>query len=105
MDRREFFARTGQLGTLAFGLSSPGSASRILGQDAKESQQTATGPLRVSARNPRYFCDANGREVLLAGSHTWNTLVDMGRSDPPEVFDFDAYLDFLSRYGHNFIRL
>ena len=32
MDRREFLARTGQLGTLAFGLSSPWSASRILGQ-------------------------------------------------------------------------
>ena len=105
MDRREFLARTGQLGTLAFGLSSPGSASRILGQDAKESQQTATGPLRGSARNPRYFCDASGREVLLVGSHTWNSLVDMGRSDPPEAFDFQAYLDFLGRYGHNFIRL
>jgi hypothetical protein len=59
----------------------------------------------VSAKNPRYFCDASGREVLLVGSHTWNSLVDMGRSDPPEAFDFDAYLDFLDRYGHNFIRL
>ena len=47
----------------------------------------------------------SGREVLLVGSHTWNSLVDMGRSDPPEAFDFDAYLDFLGRYGHNFIRL
>jgi hypothetical protein len=43
--------------------------------------------------------------VLLVGSHTWNSLVDMGRSDPPEAFDFDAYLGFLDRYGHNFIRL
>ena len=29
----------------------------------------------------------------------------MGRGDPPEAFDFDAYLDFLQRHGHNFIRL
>jgi len=29
----------------------------------------------------------------------------MGRSDPPEPFDFDAYLDFLEKYHHNFIRL
>ena len=71
----------------------------------EEPPQPATGPLRVSPKNPRYFCDASGREVLLVGSHTWNNLVDMGRSDPPEAFDFDAYLDFLDRYGHNFIRL
>jgi len=72
----------------------------------KETKATpASGPLRVSPENPRYFCDPNGREVLLVGSHTWNSLVDMGRSDPPEAFDFDAYLDFLERYGHNFIRL
>ena len=105
MDRREFLTHTGQLGTLAFGLSSRWSASQIFGQEAKESRQPATGPLRASAKNPRYFCDGTGREVLLVGSHTWNSLVDMGRSDPPETFDFEAYLDFLGRYGHNFIRL
>ncbi len=72
---------------------------------SRSAATAASGPLRVSPKNPRYFCDASGREVLLVGSHTWNSLVDMGRSDPPEAFDFDAYLDFLSRYGHNFIRL
>jgi len=105
MNRREFFARSGQLGTLAFGLSSPWSASRVFGREGKDSRQPATGPLRASAKNPRYFCDASGRPILLVGSHTWNSLVDMGRSDPPEAFDFEAYLGFLSRYGHNFIRL
>ena len=105
MDRREFLARTGQLTTLAVGLSSGLSASRILGQQRQDPRQPATGPLRVSQKNPRYFCDASGRAILLVGSHTWNNLVDMGRSDPPEAFDFDAYLDFLDRYGHNFIRL
>jgi hypothetical protein len=43
--------------------------------------------------------------VYLTGAHTWNNLVDMGRSDPPEKFDFPAYLDFLERHHHNFIRL
>ncbi len=65
----------------------------------------ARGPLRVHPANPRYFTDGTGRAVYLTGAHTWNTLVDMGRSDPPEVFDFAAYLAFLERHGHNFIRL
>lgn len=105
MDRREFLIRTGQFGALASGVSSIWFASPSVGQQATRPQQTATGPLRVSTQNPRYFCDASGREILLAGSHTWNSLVDMGKSDPPEAFDFEAYLHFLGRYGHNLIRL
>jgi hypothetical protein len=65
----------------------------------------AAGPLRVHPANPRYFTADGRRAVLLTGSHTWPNLVDMGRSDPPEAFDFDAYLDSLERHGHNFIRL
>lgn len=65
----------------------------------------ATGPLRVHPQNPRYFADGTGKAVYLTGAHTWNNLVDMGRSDPPERFDFAAYLDFLERHHHNFIRL
>lgn len=71
----------------------------------------AAGPLRVHPQNPRYFTDGTKDErgtpqaVYLTGSHTWNNLVDMGCSDPSEVFDFDAYLDFLVRHHHNFIRL
>lgn len=104
MHRRQFLSRAGRATALAAFASSGLSAPDIFGYDANPSRP-ATGPLRVSARNPRYFCDASGREVLLVGSHTWNNLVDMGRSDPPEAFDFDAYLSFLQRYGHNFIRL
>jgi hypothetical protein len=69
------------------------------------------GPLRVHPTNSRYFTDGvknpdgSLRAIYLTGSHTWNNLVDMGRSDPPERFDFEAYLDFLARHGHNFIRL
>lgn len=65
----------------------------------------ATGPLKPHPANPRYFANGEGRAVLLVGSHTWNNLVDMGRDEPPVAFDFERYLRFLRRYGHNFIRL
>jgi len=65
----------------------------------------ARGPLRVHPANPRYFTDGTGRAVLLVGSHTWPSLVDMGTTDPPPPFDFAGYLDFLAEHGHNFIRL
>lgn len=82
-----------------------GAARFSIAQDRRPATVPATGPLRVHPKNPRYFADASGQAILLAGSHMWNNLVDMGRSDPPEVFDFAAYLDFLDRHGHNFIRL
>jgi hypothetical protein len=66
--------------------------------------QAAAGPLRAVAGSP-YFVTSEGKPVYLTGSHTWNNLVDMGKSDPPEKFDYVAYLDFLDRHGHNFIRL
>lgn len=71
----------------------------------------ALGPLRVHPTNPRYFTDgtqsADGslRAVYLTGAHTWNSLVDIGPSDPPPPFDYGGYLDFLVRHQHNFIRL
>lgn len=64
-----------------------------------------TGPLGRCAENPRYFADASGRPVLLSGLHTWNNLVDMGPSDPPEPMDFARYLALMSGLGHNFTRL
>jgi hypothetical protein len=97
MNRREFLALTAASAALA-------AARPLVGQE-RAKRAAATGPLRVHPQNPRYFADADGRALLLAGSHTWNNLIDMGRSDPPEAFDFDTYLDFLERYGHNFIRL
>lgn len=71
----------------------------------------ASGPLRVSATNPHWFVDGAGKAVCLAGSHTWQSLQDHGlllrgaTSNPPPAFDFDAYLEFLTRHHHNFIRL
>lgn len=74
--------------------------------EAGERRKAPTrGPLAVLKANPRYFTDGSGKAVYLTGSHTWNNLQDMGVSDPPPTFDFDAYLDFLQRHHHNFIRL
>jgi hypothetical protein len=78
---------------------------------AWQRQPAAKGPLRVHPTNPRYFTDGTRlpdgtlKAIYVTGSHTWNSLLDMGRSDPPEAFDFNGYLDFLERHGHNFIRL
>jgi hypothetical protein len=87
-------------------------AATVQAQSPKQAAPTAaTGPLRVHPDNPRYFTDGTNspdgslKAVYVTGSHTWNSLVDMGREDPPQRFDFGGYLDFLSRYGHNFIRL
>ena len=63
------------------------------------------GPLRVLASNPRYFTDGSGKAIYLTGSHTWANLVDQGTTDPPPVFDYSAYLDFLQAHNHNFFRL
>jgi len=72
---------------------------------AKTKVAQATGPLRVHPLNPRYFTDGTGRAVYLTGSHTWSNFKDMGETDPPPCFDFEAYLDFLQQRNHNFIRL
>ncbi|MBI4907367.1 MAG: hypothetical protein HY820_27325 [Acidobacteria bacterium] len=75
------------------------------------SSQTATGPLRVLASNPRWFADASGKAVYLSGSHIWQSLQDNGlllkgaSANPPPVFDYDGYLAFLQRHNHNFFRL
>jgi len=70
---------------------------------AKRRGTEGSGPLRVHPRNPRYFADRSGRIVYLTGSHTWTNLQDGDASKPP--FDFNAYLDFLVRHNHNFMRM
>jgi len=89
-------------------------ALSITAQTLLASQPNATparGPLRVHPTNPRYFTDGTKnhdgslKAIYLTGSHTWANLIDRGPSDPPPVFDFDAYLDILQKHHHNFIRL
>jgi hypothetical protein len=55
--------------------------------------------------NPRYFADATGRVVYLTGSEYWSTLEDNGVTNPPPVFDFSAFLDFLQAHNQNFTRM
>lgn len=62
-------------------------------------------PLRVHPQNPRYFTDGSDKVIYLTGSYDWRGLKDVGQTDPPPVFDYNGYLDFLQQYNHNFIRL
>jgi len=66
---------------------------------------SASGPLRVSAANRRYFADPSGRVVYLTGSEYWKTIQDNGTVNPPPPFDYSGFLDFLQRHNHNFTRL
>jgi hypothetical protein len=70
-----------------------------------KSPQLIMGPLRVDPENPRYFTDGSGEAILLTGSHTWSNFQDNGGSDPPPIFDYQTYLDFLQANNHNFFRL
>src|ERR1700685_4081843 len=66
----------------------------------------ATGPLRVNPANPRYFIDANGKAIYLAGSHTWANLQDRGSANPPRVtFDYSAYIRWMVAHNFHFMRL
>ncbi|MCE7002594.1 DUF6298 domain-containing protein [Kibdelosporangium philippinense] len=65
----------------------------------------ATGPLKPSVDNPRYFATPDGKPVLLTGAHTWQNLQDTGGTNPPKAFDYPGYLTFLQNNNHNFFRL
>lgn len=73
--------------------------------DLTVAANTATGPLRVSTLNRRYFADPSGRVVYLTGSEYWKTIQDNGPTNPPPAFDYSGFLDFLQRHNHNFTRL
>ncbi len=73
---------------------------------AKLRSTLATGPLQVSPDNPRYFVDSStGKITYLTGAHTWSNLQDNGLNDPPPIFNYAEYLDFLEANNHNFFRL
>jgi hypothetical protein len=78
---------------------------RLNAQSAAESSTPPiTGVLTVSG-NPHYFKDANGTPIILNGSQSWNTLQDFGTDGSPQALDFDAFVRFLARHGHNFTLL
>jgi hypothetical protein len=62
-------------------------------------------PLTRNPANGRYFVAADGRGVLLTGSHTWTTIQDVSASDPPLEFDFESFADRVAELGHTFSRL
>ncbi len=72
---------------------------------AAEKPGKIDGPLRPHPTNGRYFTNDTGQAILLSGSHTWNSLVDMAPDGSQATFDFDAYLDWMAGYPHNFMRL
>lgn len=96
-----------QYGTLAQAKSTvAANAVQQMTAGSTRPNTTATnGPLHVDPVNPRYFADAADQVVYLTGSHTWSNLQDNGGSDPPPVFDYTQYLDFLQANNHNFFRL
>jgi len=104
MNRRDFLEHSFRFST-ATSVVGGGWWTAMAGAESDERTSPASGPLVVHATNPRYFADASGKVVYLTGSHMWNNLVDMGPSDPPPALDFSAYLDFLKKLEHNFIRL
>ena len=86
-------------------VASPAVTPRSEGRGTGQRLAKQMGPLVVLAANPRYFADPLGRAVFLAGSHTWNDLIDMDSTYPPRPLDFDEYLNFLQQNHHNFTRL
>lgn len=63
------------------------------------------GVLRKNSANSRYFTDDSGRAVYLTGSHTWATMQDIWFDNQPRRnMEYDAFLEMLSDYGHNFLR-
>lgn len=107
MKRRDFLLDAACATGIAFSAVLAHCDSPAAGADEQQGKQrrAATGPLRVHPTNRRYFTDGSGKAVYLTGSHTWGSLQDGGVVDPPPAFDFTAYLDFLEKHKHNFIRL
>ena len=106
MNRRQFLTRSLQLSVaVAVTTGLIPAASAAVSAAPRRRSKPARGPLRVCPANPRYFTDGSGRALYLTGAHTWPNVVDIGPSDPPPRFDFDGFLDFQQRHGHNFIRL
>jgi hypothetical protein len=86
------------------GGTSAGGAGGAAGGPAGAPGGPLAGPLTISP-NPRYFQDAHGRALILAGSHTWNNLQDWGTNGTPRALDFPAYVKFLVAHGQNFTLL
>ena len=74
--------------------------SKIPASDAASKQSRIRKPLTVSS-NPNYFQDETGKPIILCGSHTWNSLQDFGTNGSPQPLNFDSFVSFLKKHGHN----
>jgi hypothetical protein len=69
-------------------------------------EKIASGPLRVSVKNPRYFTNDSGKAIYLVGSHTWSNFPQRGTLNPPTVkFPYDAYVQWMVAHNFNFMRM
>ena len=90
--------------------SSPKMAVRFVGMvafcsllGARSVAAMPAGPLRIDVGNRRDLSDGT-KAVYLTGSHTWANNRDNSVSDPPQPFNYTAYLDFMTAHNHNFFR-
>ncbi|MEA3224531.1 MAG: putative collagen-binding domain-containing protein [Planctomycetota bacterium] len=66
----------------------------------------AGGVLRVHPGNSRYFTDDSGKAIYMTGSHVWwNIVAKGGRNLPYSDADFEAFLDYIESFDHNFTRI
>lgn len=77
------------------------------GQEKKNivSNSPIQSVLRVHPLNPRYFTDLSGRAIYLTGSHTWSDVLDMTGPSGHQDGSKNTFLDWVIKYGHNFVRL
>ena len=79
-------------------------AGSLIAQPTPRANPPITAPLTASA-NHHYFKDGRGKDILLSGSQTWNTLQDWGTNGTPQPLDFPRFVNFLASHGHNFTLL
>lgn len=86
------------------GKNKAGATDWVLVIEANIDQPSSTTaikkPLTVSS-NPNYFQDDSGAPIILCGSHTWNTVQDWGANGSVQNLDFNAFVQFLKKHGHN----
>jgi hypothetical protein len=86
------------------GKNKAGENDWVLVIESKESSVTnnphISKPLTVSP-NPNYFQDETGKPIILCGSQTWNSLQDWGSNSSPQPLNFDSFVSFLKKHGHN----
>ncbi len=91
------------MGMTVFAFSLPTLEPRPDARKAARSSETTTKtPLLRADPNSRYLLDPDGKAVVLAGAHTWNSVQDWSAQPP---MDFGRYLAKLRQEGHNCTRL